>query len=151
MDEIAKLEKIEVSQEMLQSSFQQTWGEYQGDTGFQKMTRGKAQPPKQLMNAVAMESANRAYVQQTLNRLKDIATGEAPELVVETASSEKIETEKPIAKKSTPRKKAASEMKTASKTTSATKASPTAKKPAMKSRKVARLAPSVEEDMKTVK
>ena len=90
MDEIAKLEKIEVSQEMLQSSFQQTWGEYQGDTGFQKMTRGKSQPPKQLMNAVAMESANRAYVQQTLNRLKDIATGEAPELIVETASAEEI-------------------------------------------------------------
>ncbi len=35
------------------------------------------------MNAVAMESANRAYVQQTLNRLKDIATGQAPELPVE--------------------------------------------------------------------
>jgi trigger factor len=151
MDEIAKLEKIEVSQEMLQSSFQQTWGEYQGDTGFQKMTRGKSQPPKQLMNAVAMESANRAYVQQTLNRLKDIAIGESPELVVETASSEEIETEKPVAKKSTPRKKAAGEKKTASKTTSATKASATAKKPAMKSRKVAKPTPSVEEDMKTVK
>ena len=32
------------------------------------------------MNAVAMESANRAYIQQTLNRLKEIATGQAPEL-----------------------------------------------------------------------
>ncbi len=82
MDEIAKVEKIEVSQEMLQSSFQQTWGEYQGDAGFQKMTRGKSQPPKQIMNAVAMESANRAYVQQTLNRLKDIATGQARSLLV---------------------------------------------------------------------
>ena len=115
------------------------------------MTRGKSQPPKQLMNAVAMESANRAYVQQTLNRLKNIATGESPELVVETASSEEIETEKAVAKKSTPRKKAADEKKTASKTTSATKASATAKKPAMKSRKVAKPTPSVEEDMKTVK
>jgi trigger factor len=128
MDEIAKLEKIEVSQEMLQSSFQQTWGEYQGDTGFQKMTRGKSQPPKQLMNAVAMESANRAYVQQTLNRLKEIAIGEAPELIDETAVSDGKELEKAVAKKSTPRKKAAGEKKPASTTASVTKASAKAKK-----------------------
>jgi len=117
MDEIAKLEKIEVSQEMLQSSFQQTWGEYQGDTGFQKTTRGKSQPPKQLMNAVAMESANRAYVQQTLNRLKDIATGIAPELIEETASTKKMAGENSVAKKPTTRKKATGEKKLASKTT----------------------------------
>lgn len=84
IDELAKLEKIEVNKELLQSSFEQTWGEYQGDAGFQKSMRGKSQPPKQLMNAVAMESANRAYVQQTLNRLKEIATGQAPELSEET-------------------------------------------------------------------
>ncbi len=83
MDELAKVEKIEVSKEMLQSSFEQTWGEFQGDAEFQKSMRGKSQPPKQLMNAVALESANRAYVQQTLNRLKDIATGQAPELPAE--------------------------------------------------------------------
>ncbi len=83
MDEISKREKIDVSREMLQSTFEQTWGEYQGNANFQKSMKGKSQPPKQVMNAVAMESANRAYVQQTLNRLKDIATGEAPELPVE--------------------------------------------------------------------
>jgi len=116
MDEIAKLEKIEVSQELLQSSFQQTWGEYQGDTGFQKMTRGKSQPPKQLMNAVAMESANRAYVQQTLNRLKDIATGVAPEITDATASTE-IEGETAVAKKPSTRKKATGDKKPARKTT----------------------------------
>jgi trigger factor len=116
MDEIAKLEKVEVSQEMLQSSFQQTWGEYQGETGFQKMTRGKSQPPKQLMNAVAMESANRAYVQQTLNRLKDIATGVAQELVVDSASTETA-AEEPVAKKPATRKKAAGEKRPTSKST----------------------------------
>jgi trigger factor len=83
MDELSKREKIDVSKEMLQSTFEQTWGEYQGNANFQKLMKGKAQPPKQIMNAVAMESANRAYVQQTLNRLKDIATGQAPELPVE--------------------------------------------------------------------
>ncbi len=87
MDELAKLEKIDVSQEVLQSTFQQTWGEYQGNSNFQKSMRGKSQPPKQLMNAVAMESANRAYVQQTLNRLKDIATGQAPDLEPETKTT----------------------------------------------------------------
>jgi trigger factor len=80
MDELAKVEKIDVSQEILQTSFEQTWHEYKGNTSFQKSMRGKSQPPKQLMNSVAMESANRAYIQQTLNRLKDIATGQAPEL-----------------------------------------------------------------------
>jgi len=93
MDELAKIEKIDVSQEILQSSFEQTWGEYQGNANFKKAMRGKSQPPKQLMNAVAMESANRAYVQQTLNRLKEIATGQAPELP-------EMETKKHVSKKS---------------------------------------------------
>ncbi len=110
MDEIAKVEKIEVNQEMLQSSFEQTWGEYQGDSAFQKLMRGKSQPPKQLMNAVAMESANRAYVQQTLNRLKDIAIGQAPELVEEEKSGEsgkKAAAKKPAPKKTASQKSAA--------------------------------------------
>jgi len=106
MEELAKLEKIEVTEEMLQSTFQDTWGEFQDDTNFQKMIRGKTQPPKQLMNAVAMESANRAYVQQTLNRLKDIATGNAPDLNAETGSSEK-EVGETVIKKSGSRKKSA--------------------------------------------
>jgi len=147
MDEIAKLEKIEVSQELLQSSFQQTWGEYQGDTDFQKMTRGKSQPPKQLMNAVAMESANRAYVQQTLNRLKDIAAGKAPELISETTASEKIKAKKVIAKKSTTGKKAVSEKKPARKTTPATKTSLKAKKPAENSNEIVASTTSLEGNM----
>jgi trigger factor len=105
MDEIAKVEKIEVSQEMLQSSFQQTWGEYQDDPGFQKLARGKSQPPKQIMNAVAMESANRAFVQLTLNRLKDIATGKAAELAsedhpdAEKKDAKSLGKQKPVGKK----------------------------------------------------
>lgn len=122
IDQLAKVENIEVSREMLQSTFEQTWGEYQGDASFKKSMRGKSQPPKQVMNTVAMESANRAYVQQTLNRLKEIATGQAPDLPMEE------ETKSPAVKKSS---KAASlrntnstgskvtkQKKTASKTTS---------------------------------
>jgi len=149
MDEIAKLEKIEVSQEMLQSSFQQTWGEYQGDTGFQKRTRGKSQPPKQLMNAVAMESANRAYVQQTLERLKDIATGTAPELVDGTASSKEMQGEQAVAKKTTARKKVAGEKKPASKTASVKRTSSKAKKVVEVPEKVAVSTASQDEEAKT--
>jgi trigger factor len=76
LDEIARREKIEVTEELLKSSFQQTWGEYQGDASFQKYMRGRAQPPKRVLDAVAMESANRAYIQLTLNRIKDIAAGQ---------------------------------------------------------------------------
>ncbi len=104
MDEIAKAEKIEVNQDMLQSSFQQTWSEYQGDPGFQKMTRGKSQPPKKLMNAVAIEFANRAYVQQTLDRLKDIATGQAPEIANETLPEGEGKVRKVAVKKPAPAK-----------------------------------------------
>ncbi len=122
MDELARVEKIEVSKEMLQSSFEQTWGEYQGDADFQKSMRGKSQPPKQLMNAVAMESANRAYGQQTLNRLKDIATGQAPELPMEEG------TKKTAARKSS--KAASTKKATGEKKAAGTAASPKAKKPA---------------------
>jgi trigger factor len=133
MDEIAKAEKIEVSQELLQTTFQQTWGEYQGDTDFQKMTRGKSQPPKQLMDAVAMESANRAYVQQTLNRLKDIAIGQAPDLAVEpdagpTGKPKKTSSSKKPSSKKTAGEKALVSHATASSTASRTKAKKTVAK-----------------------
>ena len=126
MDELAKIEKIEVSREILQSSFEQTWGEYQGDAGFKKSMKGKSQPPKQLMNAVAMESANRAYVQQTLNRLKDITTGLAPELP-------ESETKKTTARKTSPTAAPKSNKKSGAKAPSAVKSASTA--PSGKSKK----------------
>jgi trigger factor len=136
MDELAKVEKIEVNQEILQSSFEQTWGEFQGDAGFKKSMRGKSQPPKQLMNAVAMESANRAYVQQALNRLKDIATGQAPELPMEE------ETKKTTAKKSSKATSQKSNKAASSRATSKIKSSSAAtssktKKPAEGAKKLA--------------
>ncbi len=136
MDELAKVEKIEVSREMLQSSFEQTWGEYQGDANFKKSMRGKSQPPKQLMNTVAKESANRAYVQQILNRLKDIATGQAPELPMEEG------TKKPASKKSSkatsPKHNKAASAKVAGEKKAALKASSSkTKKPADGSKKPA--------------
>jgi trigger factor len=89
MDVMAKKEKIQLDKEILNQSFEQTWSELQSDQGFQKSMKGKSQASQQVMNAVAMESANRAYVRQTLDRIKAIALGEAPDL--EAKAEEKVE------------------------------------------------------------
>ncbi len=129
MDEIAKAEKIEISQDELKTSFQKTWGEYEGDPTFQKQLKGKSQPPKQLMDAVAVESANRAYVQLTLNRLKDIATGHAPDLQKpEGEEGESSPAVKPVRKKTSPRKPAASSAKKAAPPKKSTQKSSRARK-----------------------
>jgi trigger factor len=137
MDEIAQREKLELDKALLNESFQQTWGELQADEAFKKNMRGKSQPSKQLMNAVARESASRAYVRQTLERMKAIATGQAP------AFSEDKKTGKSAAKKSTSDKKARSSAKKAASSTTvslkktgtkpvAAKKKPVAKKPVEK-------------------
>jgi hypothetical protein len=107
LDEIARVEKIEVSKDMLDNSFQQTFYEMAGSEDFQKYMKGKSQPPKQMINAVAMESANRAYLQQTLERLKAIATGHAPELLNDSSVSEISGGKAPIKKKAGAKKPAA--------------------------------------------
>jgi trigger factor len=96
MEEIGKAEKIQVSDEALQTSFQQTYGEVASNDQFQKNLRGK-QPSRQMVNAIAMESAGRAVTQLTLERLKEIATGEA----ARKAKEEKKAAEKKAAGKAT--------------------------------------------------
>lgn len=88
MEELARREKIELDKEMLNETYRQTWFELQSDETFQKSMRGRSQPPQQLMNAVAREAAGRAYVRQTLERIKAIATGQAPDLPAEDAAGE---------------------------------------------------------------
>jgi hypothetical protein len=82
--------------------------------------RGKSNPPKRLLDAVAMESANRAITQQTLTRLKEIATGQAGAAAAEekpkkAPAGKKVagaktggRTRKSTPKKATPGKPAAS-------------------------------------------
>ncbi len=84
LDEISRVEKIEVSKELLDNTFQKTYYEIAGSQDFQKFMKGKSQPPKQILDALARESANRAYLHQTLERLKEIATGNMPINSVET-------------------------------------------------------------------
>lgn len=126
MDEIAKAEKIEVTQEHLNATFQETWSEMSNSDGFDKYMKGKTQPPQQLMNAVAMESASRAFIRLTLDRMKSIAIGEAPELSAEEKA------EKPAKKTTT--KKASGEKK---EETAAPKKKPDAEKAPAKTTKAA--------------
>jgi trigger factor len=75
MDQIALEEKIEVSNEDLNSSFQQTWSEIQEDEQFKKLSKTK-NPSKKILESVAFESANRVMIRKTLERMKSIANGE---------------------------------------------------------------------------
>jgi Ulp1 family protease len=108
MDEIARVEKIEVSKDQLDNSFQQTLYEMAGSEDFQKYMKGKSKPPKQLLEAMTMESANRAYIQQTLERLKSIAVGQAAEHLAKTGKNEakNIEKKKPAQNKASSQKSA---------------------------------------------
>jgi trigger factor len=140
MDEIALAEKIEISEETLNTAIQQTMGELQGSDDYQKAMRGKSTPPKKLQEAITMEAAGRAITQQTLARLKDIALGLAPELPVEETEEKPKVVARLTTKKQPAKKKATTvDTKTAGTKTPETKASkgeakprrkPAAKKPA---------------------
>jgi trigger factor len=119
MEEVTRAEKIVINEEMLNAVFQQTWGEFRASDEFRRAMRGKSNPPKRLLDAVAMESANRAITQQTLTRLKEIATGQAGSAAEEkpkrAPASKKVVgaktgggTKKPTPKKASPGKPAAS-------------------------------------------
>ncbi len=132
MEQISKAENIKISDEALQSSFQQTYSEVASSQQFQKNLRGK-QPSREVVNAIAMESAGRAATQLTLDRLKEIATGEA----ARKAKEEKKAAEKKAAEEAAgtegeaeakPKKTAKSASAAATKKPVAAKA--TAKKPA---------------------
>lgn len=73
LEELARVEKIKLSEEQLEAAIQQTWAEMQGSAVVQKAMAGKSQPSKQLTEAITMESASRAITRQTLERLKEIA------------------------------------------------------------------------------
>lgn len=116
LDELSKQEKVEVSKEMLDSSFQQTLYEMSGNESFNKYMKGKSKPPRQLIEALTMESANRAFLQQTFTRMKAIATGELA--LADESSAGKINAiddnskktrEKPAPKKKSQRKQVQAE------------------------------------------
>jgi len=110
LEKISKLEQIEINEENLNSAIQQTMFELRGSDGYQKATRGKGTPPKQLQEAIVMESARRAVGQQVLERLKAIALGQAPELSV-NKTEKKPKAVKSPAKKQPSKKKSSTSAK----------------------------------------
>ena len=125
MDEIARAEKIEVDEQSLEQEFNNAWATLaMTDPEFSKRTKGGTRPTREMIDAVAMDSANRLLTRRVLDQLKAIATGEAGELepAAKKTSAKKATTKKPAAKA---KAAAASEEKPAAK-------KPAAKKPAAK-------------------
>ncbi len=130
LDEIVKAEGIKFEEDELEMEFQQAWGNLvQSDPEFNKRTKGGTKPTREIVDAVAMDSANRLMVRMALQRIKAIASGEAVEAPAEakaeapkkskkakaavseeapTAVAETVEGEeaaKPAKKKAAPKKK----------------------------------------------
>lgn len=112
LEELSNAEKIEIGKEEFQSSFNDLLYDMSDNEEMQKYLTGKAKMPKQMAEALTFESASRAYVRQTLERIKLIASGNAPELPAEAAAGEPA-AKKP-ARKSAAAKKASSGKKAAS-------------------------------------
>jgi trigger factor len=123
MDEIARAEKIEVDEQSLEQEFNNAWATLaMTDPEFSKRTKGGTRPTREMIDAVAMDSANRLLTRRVLDQLKAIATGEAGELepAAKKTTAKKTAAKKPAAKA----KGAATEEKAVKK--------PAAKKPAAK-------------------
>jgi trigger factor len=86
LNEISKAEKLELKEEELQTSFQETLMDLSQTEEFQELS--KKMPQKQLANAVAMEAANRLMNRKIFDALKTIAAGSD---AVETPASEAVE------------------------------------------------------------
>jgi trigger factor len=124
LDELAKVEKVEVGNEELQHEFEQMIGEMQYRTDPKQLQ--KELKSERFANALAMEAASRLLNRKVLDCLKDIATGKAAEKAAAPAEGEPVaEGEKPTKAKKTAKKE----------TEAATEAEPAAEKPAKKTAK----------------
>lgn len=93
MDNIARAEKIVLNEEAVSQEFQQIWMELaMYDQEFAKRTKGGTKASKELVDAVAMDAANRLMTRKTLEQIKLIATGQA------SAAAPAEESEKPVKK-----------------------------------------------------
>jgi trigger factor len=126
LDEIIRIEKIEVDNSALDAEFNNTLNELQMQGVNLNEMRGGRKGQQKLAEAVAMESATRILTRRALDMIKTIATGEyvAPETADAAGETEPAEG----AKK--PRKKAASPKAKKEAGTASTE-----KKPAKKSAK----------------
>ncbi|NMC53648.1 MAG: trigger factor [Chloroflexi bacterium] len=89
LEQIAEQEKVELNPDEVKNAVARTLFEMQSMPDYSKYKKGKAF--QNLASAVTMDTANRMYNRQILNRLKDIATGKADQ-AVESATDEQPET-----------------------------------------------------------
>jgi len=123
LDEVARVEKIEVDNSALDEEFSSTLLDLQGQGLNLNAVRGGRQGQQRVAEAVAMQSASRLLTRRTLERLRQIATGEhtAPAAGAEGGEAKKPKkAEKKPAAKST-KKAAAHASKAAVKKTSGKK------------------------------
>lgn len=76
LDEVARAEKIEVDNESLDEEFNSTLLDLQGQGLNLSAIRGGRQGQQKVAEAVAVQSASRLLTRRTLERLREIATGE---------------------------------------------------------------------------
>lgn len=77
MDEIARVENIKVDNQMLEAEFSNTWADLaMNDQEFARQTKNGTKPSREIIDAVAMNTANRIMTRNVLSRMKAIATGE---------------------------------------------------------------------------
>jgi len=121
MDEIAHVEKIEIDNKMLEEEFSNAWANLSmTDEDFAKRTKNGTKASREIVDAVAMDSANRLLTRQVLERIKSIATSDPStddkpkakkakkiaEVKEDEISSEKQDTIPEPVKKKTNKKKA---------------------------------------------
>ncbi len=75
LEQISKEEKIELKQEDIEKAYRQTMYEYQTRDDFNRIKRELS--PKKLANSILMQAASRLMNRQVLDRIKQLANGEA--------------------------------------------------------------------------
>jgi hypothetical protein len=118
MDELARVEKVEVDNESLEAEFNNAWATLaMTDEDFAKRTKNGTKPSRELVDAVAMDSAQRLLTRRVLERIKTIANSEAVEVVeakpkakktkkaaVEEPETTPVEAAEPVKKKAAKKK-----------------------------------------------
>lgn len=80
LQEVTHAEEIKLDEQEVEHEFQHRWMDLaMNDPEFNKRTKGGTKPSREIVDAVAMDSANRVIVRRTLERIKAIANDETIE------------------------------------------------------------------------
>lgn len=114
-DEIARLEKIEIDENDLEVEFNRTLMDLAQQGYDINNVKGGKRVQREIANNIAMQSATQLITRRTLERLKEIATGELAKAEKEVANKEEEKAEEAAATEGEekPKKKAPAKKKTA--------------------------------------